>query len=60
VECFSIEICHGGILGHLMIDLTGWQMPWDLTFVDPNGWVEDRDFTASEWKRKEATWRTVC
>jgi len=43
-----------------MIDLTGWQMPWDLTFVDPNGWVEDRDFTASEWKRKEATWRTVC
>jgi len=27
-------------------------MPWDLNFIDPNSWIEDRDFTASEWRGK--------
>jgi len=31
-----------------------------LTFIDLNNWIEDRDFTASEWKRKEMTWATIC
>jgi len=35
-----------------------------LTFVDPNGWIEDAGiclrWTAPEWTRKVTTWSTIC
>lgn len=40
MECCDVQLCHGGVMGHLVID----KDVLGLSFVDPNSWIEDGDF----------------
>ena len=30
MECCDVKMCHGGVLGQVRTDTTGYQKPWDL------------------------------